>query len=63
MALALDEQKDSDNIFDIKGFQFLVDKALLDTVAPIEVDLTEAGFVVNSSLKVDPAGCSSCTSC
>ena len=63
LALALDEQKDNDNSFDIKGFQFLVDKNLMDTVAPIEVDLTEAGFVINSSLKVDPSGCSSCTSC
>ena len=63
LALALDEQKDNDSSFDVKGFQFLVDRNLMDTVAPIQVDMTEAGFVINSRLKVDPSGCSSCTSC
>lgn len=63
LALALDEQKSNDNTYDIMGFQFLVDKSLMDTVAPIKIDLTEAGFVINSSLKVDPSSCSSCSSC
>lgn len=63
LALALDEEKNNDHTYDINGFQFLVDKSLMDTVAPIQIDHTEAGFKINSSLKVDPGGCGSCTSC
>ncbi|WP_028574674.1 IscA/HesB family protein [Desulfonatronovibrio hydrogenovorans] len=63
LALALDEKKDNDAFADVKGFQFLVDKALLETVSPIEIDHTESGFIINSSLKVNQDGCSSCTSC
>jgi len=64
LALALDEQKENDNVYEVKGFQFLVDKSLMETAAPIEVDLNESGFIIKSSLKLDPTGgCGSCTSC
>jgi len=64
LALALDEQKDNDNLYDVKGFQFLVDKNLMETVAPIELDMTEGGFIIRSSLQLAAGGCSSsCSSC
>lgn len=64
MALALDEQKESDTVHETGGFQFLVDKALMETAAPITVDMNHMGFVVHSSLKLDAdGGCSSCSAC
>ncbi len=42
----------------------MVDKALMETAAPITVDMNHMGFVVHSSLKLDDSGgCSSCSAC
>lgn len=65
MALALDEQKDSDDVFDVEGFMFVVDKALAQTAAPMKVDFDHYyGFNVKSSMQMESGGsCSSCSSC
>lgn len=64
LALALDEQRENDKVFDVDGFTFLVEESLFDSAAPITVDLNEMGFIVRSKLPMDASGgCSSCTSC
>lgn len=64
MGLALDEQKDTDDVYDVKGYTFLVDKSLMQTAAPITVDGSQFGFKISSQLNASEAGgCSSCTSC
>ena len=63
MGLALDEQKDTDDVFEVKGYTFVVDKSLLQTASPIEVDGSPYGFRVNSNLSASGDGCSSCSSC
>jgi len=62
--LALDEQKDTDDVFNAKGYTFLVDKSLAQTVAPIEIDGNQFGFKINSQLSQNASGgCSGCSSC
>lgn len=59
MAMALDELKDTDQIFEIGGFQYIVDKAFMEQAKPITVDFTPMGFKVTSSIEL-PDGCGSC---
>ncbi len=64
MGLALDEQKDTDDVYHVRGYTFSVDKRLMQTSAPIVVDGSQFGFKISSQLNAQAAGgCSSCTSC
>jgi iron-sulfur cluster assembly protein len=62
-ALALDEPKDEDQIFDIGGIRVIVDEASLQYVDGSEVDYTESlmgsGFQVNNPNVVASCGCGS----
>ena len=62
-ALALDERRDGDQIFEHEGIPVLVDAASLQYVDGSEVDYTEslmgAGFQVNNPNVVAACGCGS----
>ena len=62
-ALALDERRDDDQIFEHEGIPVLVDSASLQYVDGSEVDYTEslmgAGFQVNNPNVVAACGCGS----
>jgi Fe-S cluster assembly iron-binding protein IscA len=62
--LALDEPKDTDDIFEQDGYRFLVDKDLMIKAQEITVDLTYMGFQVRSKLELGGGGScgSSCSS-
>ena len=59
LAMALDEQKDTDSVFGIDGFQFIVDEDFLGEAAPIKVDFSEFGFQIDCSIEFQD-GCSAC---
>ena len=65
--MALDGPKDTDDIFDVKGFQFVVDKEFMGKAENIKIDFTGMGFSLNSAIEFDQsvgcAGCGSNTSC
>jgi Fe-S cluster assembly iron-binding protein IscA len=61
LAMALDDKKNTDDVFTFGGFEFLVDKEFLEDAKPINVDFIETGFKVTSSLQLG-GGCSSCGS-
>lgn len=61
--MALDEPKETDDVFEVKGYKFLVEKSLMKTVAPVTVDLENGFFSVQSSLKANKSACGSCSSC
>jgi hypothetical protein len=66
LGLALDEQRETDDVFQVDGYTFLVEKSLNQTAAPIQIDGNQFGFRVNSNLNLSQgadSGCSSCTSC
>lgn len=62
--MALDESRDSDEVFEVKGFKFTMDKGLYEQTGGIKVDAGYMGFIVES---VNPlssgSGCASCSSC
>jgi len=61
--LALDEQRENDEVFVFDNYTFLIDKNLLQSVAPVEIDGTPWGFKITSSLSSSNEGCASCSSC
>jgi len=61
LALDVDEPIDTDDVFDIDGFQFVVNRYLLKEAEPIKVDYNRSGFQFDSSLEFED-GCSACKS-
>ena len=57
--MALDEPKENDNTFDIDGLKFIIDKNLMNEVAPIKVDFSGFGFQFDCGMDLDDA----CTAC
>ena len=51
LALDVDEAQDTDDVFDIDGFQFVINHFLLKEAKPIKVDYTRSGFQFDSSLE------------
>ena len=65
LALDLDEPKDSDDVFDIDGFNFIVDKEFMKEAEPIKVDFTGFGFQIDCALEFEEgcAGCPTSSAC
>jgi len=59
LAMALDEPKDTDHVYDIDGFTYIVDKVFAEKAQPIRVDFTEMGFKLDSAIDFT-SECSSC---
>lgn len=60
MAMALDESRETDDVFDIDGFKYVVDKEFMIKAKPIKVDFLVSGFKVDCGIDLT-AGCSSCS--
>jgi len=64
--MALDESRESDEIFENNGLHFIMDKKLLEEVKPVRVDYVTSvmgsGFSIKGNLKAQSA-CASCASC
>jgi len=59
--MALDKSKDSDELYEIDGYQYVVDKDFLEQARPIKIDFEGRGFKLESSIKIEP-GCAGCGS-
>jgi len=59
LTLALDESRENDDIFDLNGYTFVVDKELMAMASPIAIDMTDYGFSVSSSLQLGGGSCGS----
>ncbi len=60
--MALDESKDSDIIFEIGDQPYIIDKELLKQAAPVNVDFTQMGYKIDTSMEMSEAGCGGCGS-
>ena len=60
LSLALD---DTDETFQIDDFSFIIEKDLLSQAAPIKIDVTYMGFVVQSDMQLGMGGSCSTGSC
>ena len=58
--VALDKPKDSDHVFEVDGFQYIVNKVLLEQVKPIKVDSDGFGFRISGSGIAPRHGCGNC---
>ena len=58
MALALDEPKENDEVIQVDGLEFLVDKGLWAVAAPISIDVTYTGFTIDSAAPLNSEKCS-----
>ena len=61
--MALDEPKETDNVYDVNGFQFIMDKDFDEKAKPVTVDFLGYGFKISSGIDFGEASaCSSCGS-
>lgn len=58
--MTLDELKDTDNLYEVDGFKYIVDKEFMEKTKPIKVDFNNFGFKLTSGIDLG-AGCSSCS--
>jgi Fe-S cluster assembly iron-binding protein IscA len=59
--MALDEPRDTDSVFNVNGFQFIIDKEFYEKAKPVTVDFMGYGFRINSSINFSPGGgCGGC---
>ena len=58
--MALDEPKENDNNYDVKGFKFVVDKEFMKQAKLIKIDFTGMGFSLDSKLELGDSACGSC---
>ena len=56
MAMALDEPKETDNVYDVNGFQFIMDKDFDEKAKPVTVDFLGYGFTISAA----SAGAAAC---
>ena len=63
LALDVDEPQDTDDVLNIDGFQFVINRILLKDAAPILIDYhTRSGFQFASSLEFEDV-CTTCECC
>ena len=60
-AMALDEPKETDNVYEIDGYTYIVDKEFLEKVKPIKVDFSVMGFKIDCGF--DFGSGSECSGC
>lgn len=58
--MALDEPKDTDDTYDVKGFKLVVDKDFMKQAKMIKIDFSGMGFHLDSKLDLGQSDCSSC---
>jgi Fe-S cluster assembly iron-binding protein IscA len=59
LAMVLDEVKDTDDVFDIDGFKYIVDKEFMKEAEPIKVDFSVFGFQFYCGIEFEQ-GCTGC---
>ena len=59
--MALDEPRDTDNVYEVNGFKFIIDKDFYEKAKPVKVDFLGYGFRISSGIDFGP-GCSGCES-
>jgi iron-sulfur cluster assembly protein len=58
--MALDEPKEEDTVYNIEGFQYVVNNEFLEKVKPIKVDFSPIGFRIDCGYDFGST-CGSCS--
>ena len=59
--MALDESKDTDQVYEVEGFKYIVDKEFLEKVETVKVDFSMYGFKLDCGVDLGAGACSSCS--
>ena len=59
LAMALDEPRDTDIVFDIDGFKYIVDKEFMKEAESIKVDFSGFAFQFDCAIEFEE-GCTAC---
>lgn len=60
--MALDEPKDTDDLYEVKGLKFVVDKEFMEKAQTITIDFNGMGFSLDSGLDLGRgANCGGCS--
>lgn len=60
--MALDESNDNDEVYDVEGFSYIVNKNLLEKATHIKVDFSNYGFRLDCAIDFGAGGCGGCGS-
>ncbi len=60
LAMALDEPKETDDVYDVKGHKLVVDKEFMKQAQTIKVDFSGMGFKIDSKIDFGQSDCGSC---
>ena len=60
-AMALDETKENDEVFELEGYKYVMDKDLLSKAAPVKIDFTPTGFKIDTGMDLGASACGSCS--
>nr|WP_320013978.1 IscA/HesB family protein [uncultured Desulfobacter sp.] len=60
LAMALDEKKETDDVFTFDDVEYIIDKDLLEKAGPVDIDFAGTGFRLESGLK-PTGGCTGCS--
>lgn len=55
--MALDEPRETDQVFNVNGFKFIVDTDFYEKAKPVKVDFMGYGFRISSNLPLSAGGC------
>jgi Fe-S cluster assembly iron-binding protein IscA len=58
--MALDEPKETDEVFEVDGYKYIVDKTFMERAKPIKVDFAAYGFKLDCGIDFG-SGCTSCS--
>ncbi len=60
--MAMDSQKETDEVYEFGGITFLADKEFMKKATPVKVDFGITGFLIDSNIDFGPSSgaCSSC---
>lgn len=61
--MVLDEPRETDEVFDVKGFEFIADKDFLEKAKPIVIDHKGMGFAISSNIDLGGGSCACGSSC
>lgn len=54
--MALDEPNDADEVLNVQGFKFVMERDLFSRAKPIKVDMSYLGFHVTSAMPLSSKG-------
>lgn len=61
--MALDESKETDAVFEVEGYKYVVSKDFLGKAKSIKVDYQPVGFKLTAGVDFFSSGASACSSC